>query len=193
MPEQTVQQQKQQKRAEYTAIRQSVAKQEKKQLDLELQSRFLALPEYYAATVVFAYVAKAEEIETRGIIKAAFANNKLVAVPKCSADGKTLEFYYISGLHQLAPGGFGVLEPKPDVCKKVEDYSGGICAVPGLAFSTEGCRLGYGKGYYDRFLKIFGGVKVGLAASSCIGLKLPTEVHDIPVDIIITEKYVRRV
>jgi 5-formyltetrahydrofolate cyclo-ligase len=192
MPEQTVQQQKQQKRTEYAAIRQAFSEQEKKQLDLELQSRFLALPEYYAATVVFAYVAKTEEIETRGIINAALANNKLVAVPKCSADGN-LEFYYISGLHQLAPGGFGVLEPKTDVCKKVEDYSGGICAVPGLAFSTEGCRLGYGKGYYDRFLKMFDGVKVGLAASSCIGLKLPTEEHDIPVDIIITEKYVRRV
>lgn len=103
-----------------------------------------------------------------------------------------MEFYLIKGEEDLEPGMFGVLEPVPERCQKVTDYSGGICIVPGLSFDAGGFRLGYGKGYYDRFLSQFQGVTVGICYSNCTQWKLPHGRYDKPVNLLITDKYIRR-
>ena len=89
-------------------------------------------------------------------------------------------------------GAFSIMEPNPEVCEKYEDFSHGLCLVPGLCFDMQGFRLGFGKGYYDRFLQNFSGTSVGLCYSKCIEHTLPSGVFDRPVDAVITEKYTNR-
>ena len=86
-----------------------------------------------------------------------------------------------------------MLEPVPGRSRLVEEDTGGLCVVPGLSFDEEGYRLGYGKGYYDRFLSRFRGVTVGACYSGCVRRILPHGYFDRPVDILITERGIRNV
>ena len=160
-------------------------------MDSEIQSRFLTLRQYAKCDTVFTYVSKELEVDTFAIIRAAWANGKKVAVPKC-VENHQMDFYYIESMDDLEDGAFGVKEPIVDKCKKVVDFSKGLCIVPGLSFDAEGYRLGYGKGYYDRFLSRFGGYTVGLCYSNCIKWKLPHGKYDRAVDVIVTDRYIRR-
>lgn len=164
----------------------------KQKLDCELLSRVLSTEEYSDAETILTYVSTEIEVDTKALINAALQNNKRVAVPMCIKDETSLDFYYINSFDDLTPGTFGVLEPDPLKCEKLIDFSSGLCIVPGLSFDTEGYRLGYGKGYYDRFLSKFKGITVGLCYVYCIKLKLPHGYYDKPVDILITDKYIRR-
>ena len=161
-------------------------------MDVEIQCRFLTLRQYSECDTLFTYVSKEIEVDTYSLIKAALANGKRVAVPRCINDTREMEFYYIQSLEDLEVGSFGVMEPITDRCELVTDFSKGLCIVPGLSFDAEGFRLGYGKGYYDRFLTKFGGETVGLCYSNCIKWKLPHGYYDRPVDLIVTDRYIRR-
>lgn len=161
-------------------------------MDAEIQSRFLTLRQYSACKTLFTYVSKDIEVDTYSLIEAAIANGKRVAVPRCITGTREMSFYYIKSVADLEPGAFGVMEPAEDRCTSVKDYSHGLCIVPGLSFDAEGYRLGYGKGYYDRFLSKFGGLTVGLCYSNCIKWKLPHGYYDRPVDLVVTDRYIRR-
>ena len=103
-----------------------------------------------------------------------------------------MEFYYIRGLEELEPGTFGVLEPVPGRSVRMTDFSSGLCLVPALCYDWRGYRLGYGKGYYDRFLAGFGGHMIGVCYSDCIRRKLPHGRFDRPVELLVTDRYLRR-
>ncbi len=159
--------------------------------DAEIQSRVLSLRDYAGSDILFTYVSMDTEVSTRALIYAAWANGKRVAVPKCDESTSEMTFYIITSVDDLKPGYYGIMEPDPEKCERVTDYSHGLCVVPGLSFDAEGYRLGYGRGYYDRFLKHFRGVSVGLCYSSYLKWKLPRGGYDVPVDIIATERFIR--
>lgn len=185
--------QKNELRAGMKKMRRELDIEKKTDLDADIQSRVLAHRSYIYADVVFTYVSTENEVDTFGIIHAAWASSKRVAVPKCEKDSNEMRFYIIESESDLKPGYFGILEPDPEKCREETNYSRGLCIVPGLSFDAEGYRLGYGKGYYDRFLKQFGGTSVGLCYSSGVKWKLPRSAYDVPVDIISTERYLRHV
>lgn len=98
-----------------------------------------------------------------------------------------MKFRVSTQAHEFVRGGLGILEPHPDFSREIQEFA--VCIVPGLAFDTNGHRLGSGKGYYDRFLATYEGLKVGLAYESQISESpLPSEKHDTPVDYVVTEK-----
>ena len=103
-----------------------------------------------------------------------------------------MEFFFINSLDELQPGAFGVLEPDPSIHEKLADLSSGLCLVPAFSYDWQGYRLGYGKGYYDRFLSRFGGDIIGICYSDCVQRSLPHGRFDRPVDLLVTEKYLRR-
>lgn len=179
-------------RAQYRQFRERLGPEQKLRLDSSIQSRLLALSEYAKAGIVLTYVSKPIEVDTAALIKAALANRKRVAVPRCLTDTYGMEFYEIDSMDELERGSFGVLEPVPSEKRLVGDC-GGLCIVPGLSFDAQGYRLGYGKGYYDRFLANYKGVTVGLCYSGCVQWNLPHGYYDRPVDILVTEKYIRRI
>lgn len=178
-------------REHYRKMRDKMTATYKKSLDIEIASRLICSREYADADMLLVYVAKDSEIETRGIISAALANGKQVAVPKCEGEG-IMDFYLITSLSELSYGRYGILEPDTEKCRKVTDFENAMCIVPGLSFDPKGNRLGQGGGYYDRFLSSFTGITVGLCYSSFIKWDIPAEQHDIPVSIIVTDRYLRR-
>lgn len=179
-------------RARYRKIRENMNAQKKLAMDSAMQSRVLTLREYAKNDTVFTYVSKPIEVDTLGLISAALLNHKRVAVPRCVPGTYDMEFYYIQSMDDLEKGSFGVLEPIVGKCELVTDYEQGLCVVPGLAFDAQGYRLGYGKGYYDRFLSEFKGTTVGICYTGCVQWNLPHGYYDKPVDLLITEKYIRK-
>lgn len=179
-------------RAQYRQIRETMDPAEKAKMDAEIAGRIWAMREYRQAQTFFTYVSKPIEVDTVQLILRAIEDGKTVVVPRCVPGTYDMEFYRIASMEELEKGSFGVLEPVPDRCEKWTDFSQGFCIVPGLCFDSHGYRLGYGKGYYDRFLSGFEGYKAGICYSSCIQWNLPHGYYDRPVDVLVTEKYIRR-
>ncbi len=133
------------------------------------------------ADTILIYVSTKYEVDTYKIIKWCLSNNKKVAVPKCV--NENIIFYYIKSLKDLKIGSFNILEP---ITTQLADFRNSICFVPGLSFSEEGYRLGYGGGFYDRFLSKYPNLKIGLCYKECLSNTFTVEKHDIKVDYIIT-------
>lgn len=167
------------------------AKREK--MDADIRKRLFSLWQYKSCRQLFVYVSKDIEVDTKQVILQALRDGKKVAAPRCITEGSLMDFFYISSLEDLEKGTFGVLEPNPALCEKVTDFSDGVCIVPGLSFDSEGYRLGYGKGYYDRFLNDFSGCKIGVCYSACVKWELPHGFYDRPVDLLVTERYFRKI
>lgn len=166
-------------------------KNEKKKLSQEeilykssiIAKRLIELPEYINSKCIFIYVNFNEEVITRDIISHAIEHGKRVAVPVIK--NQNMDFYYINGLEDLSPGYFGILEPR-ELFKTKEENP--CIIMPGLAFNMKGHRIGYGKGFYDEYLKNRLEYKrIALAYKFQVLDKIPYGESDIPVDKIVTE------
>lgn len=173
-------------------FRKGLSAEKKENMDRAILKRVLALHEYAVANVLYTYVSKVLEPDTAALITSALKAGKHVAVPRCLPKTSEMEFLELSSLSELEPGTYGVLEPIPGKCRPVREAGSAFCVVPGLSFDSKGYRLGYGKGYYDRFLSKFSGFTVGLCYSGCVRWNLPHGFYDRPVNMLITEKYIRR-
>ena len=172
-------------RKEMKACRAAVA--DKNEKDKLISDVFLNSDLYKRCKLLLCYSSYGSEISTNRIIDTALENGKSVAFPLCLDDCGNMEFYLISSLGDLNRGMYGILEPNTDKCCKITDYSDALCLVPGLCFDSEGFRLGYGKGYYDRFLEKFTIKTVGLCYNELIQDSLPIDKYDKSVDYIITQ------
>ncbi len=181
--------------AEKDALRKSVLlyrkalpPQEKAALDAAIAARVLRSGAYLTAKTVFCYVSLPHEIDTRPILEDAWRRGKRVAVPRCRANGQ-MAFYAVDSFGDLSPGMLGISEPKEDRPLCLPQQSD-LCIVPCLAASESGDRLGYGGGYYDRYLSGCSVRTVGLCYASCVTRAMPTEPFDVPLQMIVTEKEV---
>lgn len=177
-------------RAKAKEYRTSLTEQQKTELDTAIFDNLCSISEYNSAKTVLCYMSTPSEVDTKRIISSLFKQNKTVAVPRCIDDSRDMEFYTISSFDQTYKRTFGVFEPDSDKCQRLRDYRNSVCILPGLAFDREGFRLGYGKGYYDRFLSSFRGVKIGIVYEKCLFEKLMHGFFDIPADVVVTEKQV---
>ncbi|MBQ5545397.1 MAG: 5-formyltetrahydrofolate cyclo-ligase [Clostridia bacterium] len=173
-------------------IRRGMTPAQKVSADQIIRDTFLHSTSYTRSSVILTYVSTAIEVDTREIIRVALSEGKRVACPRCIDGTRQMAFYYIESLEELTPCTFGVPEPEALPQRLYQGSSHPICIVPGLAFDRWGYRLGYGKGYYDRFLSGYRGWTVGLCYSDCVEYKLPHGHYDRAVDRLITEKYLRR-
>lgn len=176
-------------RSKHKKLRNNMDPEQKSVLDKALTQNFITNPHYLDSDVIFAFISKDIEVDTRGIIEDAWAKGKRVCVPRCNTEEKLMDYYYINSYDDLLTGAYGLQEPDISKCQKVEDLSKGICIVPGLVYDREGYRLGFGKGYYDRFLINFQGITIGVCYSRCVEPSLPRGYYDRPIDFVITEKY----
>ena len=166
-------------RNKYKEIRKNI-KDKEKQNDI-IFNKIINLEEYKQSDLILTYVSLKEEVDTIKLIKYSFKLDKKVAVPKC--EGEDIIFYYINSLKDLEEGKFGILEPKTN--EIVNDFANSICIIPGVAFDKQNNRIGYGKGFYDRFLKKYNGIKIGLTYKECICDKIDTDINDIKMDKVI--------
>ena len=175
------------------SFRETMDPRRKERADQAIFRRLVSLREYLRAEWVFTYVSKPIEVDTFAFIRKALADGKRVAVPRCVPGTREMEFYEIRSERELQPGAFGVLEPEPEPSRLVGEGVRGLCVVPGFSFDSEGYRLGYGKGYYDRFLSRFRGCTVGACYQGCVCRLLPHGYFDRPVDVLATERYIRNI
>ena len=179
-------------RQKYRSLRQSMPPEIKEKLDLAIANQVRRLWQYVNNDTLLVYVSTAIEVDTFRIIRNALSDGKRVAVPRCVPDSRQMDFYYITSVDDLSPGMFGVLEPAPIPERIYHEKDGGLCIVPAFSYDWHGYRLGYGKGYYDRFLSRFEGNIVGICYSDCVQRTLPHGRYDRPVELLVTEKYLRR-
>ena len=179
-------------RAEFKAARKALKPEEQADKDRRILEKLVSLPEYQQAELVLTYVSTAIEVDTCALIRRALADGKRVAVPRCTPGKIDMKFYLIGSLSELEPGAFGVLEPNPEKSRELRRYDRSVCILPGLGFDLEGYRLGYGKGYYDRFLSRYPGKNVGVCYNICMKTLLPHGRYDKMVDVLVTEKFVKR-
>lgn len=179
-------------RQKYKELRLSFTKEEKAEYDRAILRRVTSLDQYKGSQLILTYVSKDIEVDTLMLIQTALSQGRKVAVPKCIGGTRDMRFYYITGIQDLEKSTFGVLEPVVSQCAPADKVDGAFCVVPGMAFDSRGYRLGYGKGYYDRFLSGFCGVTAGLCYSGCIKWNLPRGRFDKPVDLIVTERFFRK-
>ena len=172
-------------RIKYRAVRSSIIGRSTK--NSKIAELILNSEAYKIADVIFAYWATGSEVDTYDIIDKAFSDNKKVALPKCIDDKGYMEFYYISAFSDLVDGMYGIKEPPVEfLADNFTEKS--LCLVPALSFDKKGYRLGYGKGYYDRFLEKFTGVSMGLCFEECLCESLPVDRYDKKVDYIVTNE-----
>ena len=179
---------KQRLREEHLAAREALSEQERSVLDDRITQKLLETPEYVEATTVLTYVSVSSEVSTRMFIECALRDGKTVAVPRC-LPGHRLEFVAITSLDQLVAAPFNLLEPPKGLSALAEvQMSNAICIVPALLVDTKGYRLGYGAGFYDRFLSTYPGKKICLAYQQNLSrTMLPHTTFDVAVDEVITE------
>ena len=168
--------------------RKSLSRSEKQRMDFKIQSKVMNLWKFREVSTVLLYCAKPVEIDTKLLIERASKLGKTVAVPRCVPGTREMDFYVITSFDDLESGAFGVLEPIPERCRKLTDFTSSVCIVPALVYDKQGYRLGYGRGYYDRFLSDFYGTTVGPIYRDFIIDRVPRGRFDANVDVLITEK-----
>lgn len=165
----------------------------KAEKDSLVAQNLLSLDEIKKADTVLCYISLDDEICTDEIVRVLLDLGKSVGAPYCVDNYGNMDFYYITDFDDLRIQSFGVREPVIKKCKKVTSFDNTIIILPGLCFDSNGNRLGYGKGYYDRFLQIHSLISVGLCYNSLIVKKVPTDMYDKKADIIVTENDIIRI
>ena len=173
-------------RKQMLAKRRALDSEKINELSQGIAERLFAAKEYREARIMLCFVSTEIEVNTRPIIKKALADGKRVAVPLCIKGSCELSFRYITGTNDLAEGAFGILEPLSH-CEECTGFDGALCVVPSLCCDRRGHRMGYGRGYYDRFLAGFGGTSCGVIFGEFLLDRIPTEPTDMPLDMMITE------
>ncbi|WP_211272821.1 5-formyltetrahydrofolate cyclo-ligase [Domibacillus antri] len=152
-----------------------------------IAAQLYALPEWQRAEVIAVTVSAPYEIDTWSIIRYAWLSGKKVCVPKCAPETKEMHFYILSDFRELEKVYAGLYEPSPHMTAFISPNLINFVLVPGLLFDENGYRIGFGGGYYDRFLTAFRGTTISLAFSFQLCHEVPVEPHDVPVQKIVTE------
>ncbi|KEF38718.1 5,10-methenyltetrahydrofolate synthetase [Schinkia azotoformans MEV2011] len=136
-------------------------------------------------------ISRGTEVDTKAIIEKGWEERKQMVVPKCEPATKGMTFRVLESFDQLEVVYYGLLEPKENETKAVSPSKIKLIVVPGLGFNQNGYRVGFGGGYYDRFLSEYNGRKAALAFQEVqLVDELPIEEHDVPVNLIVTNEQV---
>ena len=177
---------KTQLRSKFKSIRANIPDRQSR--EKEILKRLFSSEAYLSCKILFLYAGFNSEVSTDEIFYRAISDGKTVAYPVCDdADGK-MTFYSVKSKSQLKSGMYGIKEPDKSYTEIITPSEHSLIIVPALCFDLKGNRLGYGKGYYDRYLELYPCKSVGLAFEECVIESLPTEEFDKMIDILITDK-----
>lgn len=177
-------------RAHFLTQRAQMPADQKQQIDNAITALVLQNEIYRTAGTIFLYVSTEEEIDTKAILNDALVCGKTVCVPLCGTRGE-MSARQICTWDELAPGAFGILEPAR-TARVVQPEQIDLAIVPALSCDRVGNRIGYGGGYYDRYLPRTRAVCAALCAEERLTDCLPHETHDFCCHLIITERRVLR-
>lgn len=167
------------------SARQAVAATDRALYAAAATQRLLALPEITRARTVLAYVATPEEIDPALVVDALRRHGAVVALPRV-AGPETLTLHRMAANVALVRTSFGIIEPPADA-PQISPTEIDVAIVPGVAFDVSCRRIGHGAGYYDRLLaEMSHAVTVGLAFDAQVLAEVPSEEHDVSLDVLVT-------
>lgn len=179
-------------RKKILALRDALSVEERRSKSAVIEERLFSLPQFIAAQTVALFVSFRTEVLTESIIRRALSLSKVIVVPVTDLPRKQLLLSRITDYDtDLAPGTWGIPEPKAGCIRPVTPDELDLVITPGAAFDRQGSRIGYGGGFYDGLLRSMPARKpvVSLAFALQIIDAVPFDLaHDVPVDIIITEE-----
>lgn len=159
-----------------------------KAADLAIYQRLISEVDFDSDKVkmLLTYISLPTEVDTHRIMELCYQKGIQIAIPKCR--NNEMEFYIITAPEQVKKGYFGTYEPV-DGCPKADTslFKDSVCVVPALCYSKDKYRLGYGKGYYDRFLTRYDGLTVGVCYKNFLFDEIPTGKGDLSVERLITD------
>ena len=171
-------------RRHFTEVRKTAKSEDK---DALITANVLSLNEISEADTVLMFASFGSEVNTWDLARKLLFKNKVLAYPRCGKYGN-MTFHIVNDTSELKDDAYGIpapdsLMPSPDITERT------VCIVPGLAFTENGARLGYGGGFYDRFLAHYPHITtVALAYETMITDSLPVQEHDAAVKLIVTEE-----
>ena len=156
-------------------------------LSVKIAEAFFQTNVWKNAKTVGLTISKGGEVDTNPLIAQGWLEGKRIAAPKCDPETKTMEFREFISYDQLENVYLDLKEPIVEETTAVSPEEIDLLIVPGICFDRYGYRIGYGGGYYDRYLKKYSNTAAALAFSLQIVEKVPAEQHDLPVGLIVTE------
>lgn len=177
-------------RKQMKQLRADMTRTERFEKSMQIFEQLITVPEFKRADRIYTYVSMDNEIDTIMLIDYSLSLEKRVFVPRVS--GKDMDFYEISDISELNPGYMGIYEP--DINGREPDYSRtGFMCMPGLAFDKSHNRIGYGGGFYDRYLSVENKLyKAALAYEAQLLESIPAQDGDVRPDMIVTEENIYR-
>lgn len=179
-------------------VRRDLGSEQRERIDAGIARSLFATGFWQQASLVLTYLSFGSEVDTRRIIEEAWRAGKTVALPRCVRGTRTMEWHRVTSFDGLVRSAFGVEEPPDDPATLIDPTAttlastSSIALVPGLAFDTQGFRIGYGGGFYDAFIAHFPGTTIGLCRKAQLipGLREAgvLEEHDAPVRLVVTER-----
>lgn len=166
--------------------RKNLSSIEKKRIDKIICENLLASDAFKQAEIIFAFSPLEIEIDITSVLEASLREKKL-ALPKCYSKNKKMAFYLIKSLSELKISEYNILEPLEDKDNEIMPNENTLIIVPGLVFSKNGERVGFGAGYYDRYLAENKAKTISICYEKSIVDRIETNIYDIRIDEIITE------
>ncbi|WP_252236928.1 5-formyltetrahydrofolate cyclo-ligase [Clostridium sp. CH2] len=183
----TIMEDKKKLRREILKLRKEIDSEEKKNFDNIIHNKFLKSKFYSQCKNIFVYISYDSEIDTKTLIRRALKDGKNIYVPRTNYETKLMEAIRIVSLENLTEDEHGILEPKEnELATNLDNID--LIIMPGVAFDKNGGRMGYGGGFYDRYLnKCKKDIhKISLAYDFQVVGCIPMDKHDIRIDYIIT-------
>lgn len=180
---------KQELRRQLKVVRDAIPKEVRCEKSRQISERLVNTSWYRNTPNILAYSAIQSEVDLSVFCEKAWADGKRLYFPKVL--GKEMEFYRIDSWHALCPGAFSVKEPDIEhlVLEKYEEQPDSVMLVPGVAFSKEGYRIGYGAGFYDKYLAKHPSIyTIGVCFSEQVVVEIQPEIHDYCMSELVTER-----
>lgn len=178
-------------RREYTQMREAMDQSEVERLSEKIIDTILKLPVFKRAETVMVYLNFKNEVDSLKMIEESYKAGKKVVIPYCEKETMEIIPSELNDIEtEIVKGKNGYLQTKKDCVKPVPLEDIDLIVVPGIAFDKRCYRLGFGAGYYDRFLRKLNFEKptIGLCYDFQIIHSIPIEGHDVPLDFVITEE-----
>lgn len=169
------------------ASRRNITPDARKTRSDKVMRNIIECTQYVNADLLLVYIATPIEVDTTLLIDRAFADGKAVACPVCDTRNCTMDFLIIRSYDDLSSGSYGISEPSAVNCLPALPDRSSLCIVPALACVRTGLRLGYGKGYYDRFLAGFRGMSIIACYDDYLLDDIPFGEYDRKADFIAVE------
>ncbi len=176
-------------RAEFREKRKSLSPDIKAEWDEAICRRLCGLVSVRYAKEILSFSPLAGEVNVTAFNEYALKNGKALYLPRCKEGTSEMSFHLVQSLDFLDVGSYKIMEPPEDfpVWENTAENSS-VCIIPAMSYDKNGYRLGYGKGFYDRYLSSKNTLKIGVCYTDFLSESIPRGRFDLAVDIIVTEK-----